>query len=299
MSARTTSADRRTWHLTAVASAGLAAALVILYALAFHVPRFGRWDAKALSGFLLVQRPRSDTVATTIVHLANPVPFTITAVGVAVIALARRRLVLVAVEAFILLGANLSTEALKPLVGPHKTVVLGAAATSVDSFPSGHATAAMALALCTVIVVPRRTRPVVAAAGALYSFAVGYALVLLGTHYPSDVIGGYLMSGTWALLALTVLRALLRPRRSAQATRDSSAIDALTPLAWTFVAMIAAIGLANAIGPPNLSAATVALAALALSLGAAFVTGIVATLTAGGTVPTGRNATMTHPEGPT
>ena len=70
------------------------------------------------------------------------------------------------------------------------------------SWPSGHSTAAMALALCAVLVARAALAAVAAALGGAYAVAVGFAVVLLGWHYPSDVLGGYLMAGTWTALGL-------------------------------------------------------------------------------------------------
>jgi PAP2 superfamily len=75
------------------------------------------------------------------------------------------------------------------------------------SFPSGHATASMALALCALLVSAPRFRPFVAALGALFAVAVSYSFLSLGWHYPSDVLGGYLVAGAWTALAVAALSA--------------------------------------------------------------------------------------------
>ncbi len=57
------------------------------------------------------------------------------------------------------------------------------------SFPSGHATAAMSVALSYGVVFPGWTLPLVGAA-----LVVGFSRVRLGVHYPSDVVVGQLLA---------------------------------------------------------------------------------------------------------
>jgi undecaprenyl-diphosphatase len=66
------------------------------------------------------------------------------------------------------------------------------------SFPSGHATASMAIALAYGSVFPAAAGPLV-----LLAMAVGFSRVRLGVHYPSDVVAGQLLaSATIAALLL-------------------------------------------------------------------------------------------------
>ena len=83
------------------------------------------------------------------------------------------------------------------------------------SFPSGHAMAAVALAVLVVLVAgPRRRALVVGLAAAA---VVGYCALIVsrGWHYPTDVIGGWLVTLAWlALLWLAAGSRLLRRESS-------------------------------------------------------------------------------------
>jgi undecaprenyl-diphosphatase len=71
-----------------------------------------------------------------------------------------------------------------------------------NSFPSGHAMSSMIFYVILAIVLTagtRRQRPVVAAA-ILLSLFIGTSRVMLGVHWPSDVIGGWAVGLLWVLL---------------------------------------------------------------------------------------------------
>ena len=84
------------------------------------------------------------------------------------------------------------------------------------SFPSGHALGTTVVAVTLVSVVwrysPRRSVRVFSAAVAvLVASAVGASRVYLGVPWVTDVLGGWLIGGTWAIVCLTVA-VLLGPR---------------------------------------------------------------------------------------
>jgi membrane-associated phospholipid phosphatase len=124
--------------------------------------------------------------------------------GLVALALARRRPDVAVGVVVVLAGANVTTQVLKRTLEqpPESPTYAGP-----PSFPSGHATVAMSLALAAVLASPAGLRLVTALAGALYATAVGVALVALGWHYPSDVAGGYLVSGAWTALVAAALAA--------------------------------------------------------------------------------------------
>lgn len=69
------------------------------------------------------------------------------------------------------------------------------------SFPSGHATASMALALCIVVLLWRtKWRTATIAVMATYVAVIGFSRLYLGVHFPTDILGGWLLSLGWASL---------------------------------------------------------------------------------------------------
>jgi undecaprenyl-diphosphatase len=66
------------------------------------------------------------------------------------------------------------------------------------SFPSGHATASMSIALVYGAFFPELAIPLL-----LLALAVGFSRVRLGVHYPSDVLAGQLLAAATAA-ALTL-----------------------------------------------------------------------------------------------
>lgn len=166
-------------------------------------------DGRALQAFTGVARPPLTPSVEGLAWLADPWPFVATGLAIVLLALLRRRWLMAAVVPVILLAANLTTQQLKPALASTRTIDLrGVNAVYPGSWPSGHSTAAMSLALCLVLVIGPRLRPLAALVGAAYAIAVGYSLVVLGYHLPSDVFGGYLVAATFTLLGAAALAAL-------------------------------------------------------------------------------------------
>jgi undecaprenyl-diphosphatase len=86
----------------------------------------------------------------------------------------------------------------RPELEPHLVVV------KTSSFPSGHATSSMIFYLTVALALTAGTRwHRAAAAGAIaLSLMIGISRVMLGVHWPSDVIGGWSFGLLWVLLTL-------------------------------------------------------------------------------------------------
>ncbi|MGI8750057.1 MAG: phosphatase PAP2 family protein [Thermoleophilaceae bacterium] len=183
-------------------------AFLVMLALAYGSSE-ARWlDASALQGFLGLQGGRVSPITERLGSLGDPLPVVV-AVGVlAAIALARGR-PRVAFLVLLFVGlTSISSQALKALLAyPRSDEVVNGAHIAPAAFPSGHATASMTVALALVIVAAPRLRPVAALVGSALALAVSFSVVSRGWHFPSDVIGGFLLATGWALVLLAGLRA--------------------------------------------------------------------------------------------
>ena len=183
-------------------AAGLCAvAATAVWAAAFHVAAVETADVRLYARLLGLGGVRGAHLARDLTAFFDPAPYAVLSASLVAgaVALRRRREALVA--AVLLAGSAVTTQVLKPaLAAQHDAFVLPA------SWPSGHTTAVVSLAAALVIVAPPARRWLVALAGAAVSAATGLALVVLGSHYPSDVAGGGLVAAAWACLAATGLR---------------------------------------------------------------------------------------------
>ena len=203
-------------------------ALALTWVVAALVPATHVKDAVALYDFTLLGGPRLDDLANALLHLLDPLLYTLWAVLLIVFALGRRRPLLALAAGLVMGLAPLTAETLKPLLAHSHARIYGDEI-SAASWPSGHASAATALALCAVLVAPRRLRPTVALLGAMFAAGVGFSLLLLAWHLPSDVVGGYLVGTLWAALAVAGLRMAEARSRSRRLGSRVRAVGAGVP----------------------------------------------------------------------
>jgi undecaprenyl-diphosphatase len=110
----------------------------------------------------------------------------------------------IALTAIVLIGRALSEAQkywiarVRPDLEPHLVMV------KTSSFPSGHATSSMIFYLTIALALTSGMewrRPAVAGA-VLLSLLIGISRVMLGVHWPSDVVGGWAFGMLWVLLTL-------------------------------------------------------------------------------------------------
>ena len=195
---------------TPLALAGLIVlALAAIWLVAELDPAAHLKDAVALYEITTLNKPRLETVANFMLHLLEPPVFVMWGVAMVAIAISRERPRTAVAVVLVLTLAPLSAHLLKPLLA-HSHDQIGYVHIGPASWPSGHSTAAAALAMCAALVSPPRLRPLVAVLGFLFWLAIAFSLLMLAWHMPSDVLGGYLMAGLWTALAVAGLRAYER-----------------------------------------------------------------------------------------
>jgi len=180
-------------------AAACAALGALVYLLAVHVPALQRADLDLLNAFIARGTPRRLSYASDLAAVFNPSSFAlICLVALAGAMLVGRRRQAVA-AAVLLVGANVTTQLLKQALAVQRPWpdehTIGAAA-----YPSGHTTAVVSLALALAIIAPPASRRLVAGVGAVVALLTMASLLLMGWHYPSDLVGGVLVCATWAAL---------------------------------------------------------------------------------------------------
>ena len=190
------------WCLLALAAAGVAL-LALPAGVALDV-RLHEAVARRTSDALAW---RADALA----RAVDPTLYVLWVTLLCAIALLRDRGRTAAAVVVVAVGSGMTTQLLKVLLA-HPRAADGLAAVDVEpaSWPSGHATAAAALALCAVLVAPSALRPLVALAGGAAAASIGAATVIAGWHLPSDVLAGALVAGAWAAGAAAVIAANTR-----------------------------------------------------------------------------------------
>ncbi|HEY5895828.1 MAG TPA: phosphatase PAP2 family protein [Chthoniobacterales bacterium] len=127
--------------------------------------------------------------------------------------------------AFVLLatagGAVLSQLLKAAFARDRPNVVPHLAAFTNTSYPSGHTMLSTIVYLTLAMVIAetlgaRQRKLYVLAAALLIAFLVGVSRVVIGVHYPTDVLAGWTAGSVWALLCLLAVmwlkrRGLLRP----------------------------------------------------------------------------------------
>jgi membrane-associated phospholipid phosphatase len=184
---------------------GCLVVLAVIWAVAELIPAAHLRDALTLHDFTTLSRPRLDSIANTLLRLLDPALFILWGTALVAFAVAREQ-PRVGFAVVVVMGLSpLTAEILKPLLA-HAHDQVGYVHVGSASWPSGHSTAAAALALSAALVAPSSIRSAVATVGAIFVLAVGASLLMLAWHMPSDVLGGWFVAAFWMSLSVAALR---------------------------------------------------------------------------------------------
>lgn len=164
-------------------------------------------------------------------------PLAVGAFAAFAIAVYRRRYHQAVAAAVVVGGSFVTTEILKFWVLKRPDIV--GAYWVHNTFPSGHTTAAVSVAVGLVLVVPQRWRGKVATVVALCAMLVANGTLALGWHRASDAMGSCLLVCVWFAIAVgLMIRAgwagPAHPGRASQLSRASFPMLAIGGICWTF-----------------------------------------------------------------
>lgn len=140
-------------------------------------------------------------------HLGGA-PFLLGIAAVAAAITLRRKVAEALLLAAIVLGGRMMVELLKwAFDRPRPAFDAHPVTTFSHSFPSGHAGNSMITFLAiALIALPQRWRAAGVGAAILLALAVGATRPVLGVHWPSDVLGGWLFGLAWVLACTAAWR---------------------------------------------------------------------------------------------
>jgi membrane-associated phospholipid phosphatase len=196
--------------LAACFACAVSLGLLTLLALGFAA---GRHVDVRLFLKLAEDEPSGSTLADAIASLGDPLPMLVLLAIACAIALLRGRPRSALAAVLVVVGANVTTQLLKALLAhPRVKLAISGDPLEPNTFPSGHTTAAAAVAVAYAFVLPAALRNLTLTLGAAFALAMGASVVVIGWHYPSDVLGAYLVVACWGFAVLAAMRATA-PRR--------------------------------------------------------------------------------------
>jgi membrane-associated phospholipid phosphatase len=176
----------------------LAAAVTGVLALVVAVTE--RADLRVSLAVSRIDTSRSSSLLAAISHLADPLPYAVVGLALTAVAWLRHERRLAVTIPLLFVATGLTTELLKRATDTARWW-------DAPLWPSGHATAAVTMALCAILVSPPRLRPLVAIIGGVFAIAVAGSMVALSAHMASDVISGSLIAAAYVLTALATVAA--------------------------------------------------------------------------------------------
>ena len=209
----------------------LALGIVIAFLLAFGAARvydavtesdgIASLDRPALTLAMGLRSPALDAFAAAVAVLFGPIVLPVIAlVGCLALAAHRRSITPIILTVAAGVGSLAMTIAGKDIIGRHRPPLSEAIPPFEysPSFPSGHTLNAVVICgVLAYLLVIRQQRPAarvaLVTASVLIAVTVGLTRVLLGAHWLTDVLAGWLLGGAWLALVITAHRLYLTTMR--------------------------------------------------------------------------------------
>lgn len=179
--------------------------LVAVYVLTVRTVPGRQVSDAALRGALSTRSAVSDSVHA-VLDVVSVGSLAVATVGVVVVALLRLAGRAAVASIGLLAAANVSTWLLKNYLFSRPDLGLREAAPeTLNSLPSGHATAAFSAAAALVLVAPVALRRVAAVVGAAVGALVAVATMSAGWHRAADALAAFCVVGFWSVVAAWVV----------------------------------------------------------------------------------------------
>ena len=196
--------DRRSKILLAM-TAGCAALFALVVAGAYAWGPGERLDEAGFNGFVGLHGDVPRELVWRLTHFGDVSEVVLITLLLAAVCLLRGR-PRVALAVIVLTAVtSVSSQLLKLLLAHPRYPSSISYTLGPEALPSGHATAAMSLAMAGVLAAPRRARLAAAVIGSALALGVGASVIVVAWHFPSDVIAGYLLATGWALTFVALL----------------------------------------------------------------------------------------------
>lgn len=202
---------RRTRYIPAAGAAALLLALFLLLGIMLPQPYIAAFDASVGEALRSLYSEPLHRIAAGFDALGSTVGFAaVTLLLMLILAMARRfgDAVLILAATGGAWGLNTIAKSVFARPRPEITALFEA---DGFSYPSGNATIGMALGAMAALIAVAGIRSTAArcavfAAAALFILGIGISRVYGGVHYPSDIVGGYLLGAAYTVILTAVRR---------------------------------------------------------------------------------------------
>lgn len=211
----------------AIGGVGLVGFVVLALLLVF-VPGISRLDHQLLTEVISLRTPELTVLASAVTRLGSASIVIPVSVAAAIILAIRSRWILLPMALLGTLGATASLVTILKIAldrsRPPADLVVGVLPSN-DAFPSGHTTdgsvvlvlAAALLGLTFQSLIARRLLMII---GCTLALLIGCSRAYLGVHWPSDVLGGWLLAATMVSVTMVLVNRAFAPYLGGETVSD-------------------------------------------------------------------------------